>query len=207
MSVTGKCGICFSVLKCVKLLCALHRDSPDLSSAYPPTGANSNGKTTPVATSFAAPLKRKGSQIVDITEDIVADGDAAQRAPSRAAAIPAAPTLSASAPTTSVPALVHDDAGAATASEAEPVDLDGDLEMIGDDGEDGAGDDGGDDRTYCYCNRVSFGNMIGCDGDDCQREWFHLACLHMSDPPKGEWFCDECQEKRTRDFNLNKKKR
>jgi inhibitor of growth protein 3 len=79
--------------------------------------------------------------------------------------------------------------------------------MIGDEGDDADGDAGGDDRTYCYCDRVSFGNMIGCDGEDCQREWFHLACVGMDTPPKGEWYCDDCSEKRKKDFNLNKKKR
>lgn len=31
--------------------------------------------------------------------------------------------------------------------------------------------DGDDSRTYCYCDRVSDGEMIGCDYDRCQREW------------------------------------
>ena len=64
-------------------------------------------------------------------------------------------------------------------------------------GEDGEGDgDGADDRTYCYCNRVSFGNMIGCDDNECAREWFHLSCVGLTDPPKGEWYCDECRSRR-----------
>lgn len=46
--------------------------------------------------------------------------------------------------------------------------------------EDDAPDDGADDgdeaeadegATYCVCNQVSFGEMIGCDGDSCEREW------------------------------------
>ncbi|KAG8901259.1 hypothetical protein FRB99_005449 [Tulasnella sp. 403] len=54
----------------------------------------------------------------------------------------------------------------------------------------------GDERTYCYCDRVSFGEMIGCDDENCNREWFHLSCLNMSAPPKGEWFCNECRARR-----------
>lgn len=38
---------------------------------------------------------------------------------------------------------------------------------------------------YCYCNRVSFGEMVGCDGGDCKREWFHLECVGLRNaPPK-----------------------
>lgn len=163
-----------------------HSDAADQASPYP---SGSNGKA---ATSFAAPLKRKGSQIVDTTEDAY-ESSGLQRPSSRTSG-------------NNVPALVHDDIGA-NASETDHPDNDGDLEMIGDDGDEADGDNAGDDRTYCYCDRVSFGNMIGCDGDECAREWFHLACVGMDTPPKGEWYCDDCMEKRKRDFNLNKKKR
>jgi len=51
-----------------------------------------------------------------------------------------------------------------------------------------------DEPTYCYCQRVSFGDMIACDNDDCAIEWFHLACAGL--PPdfqaKGKWYCKEC---------------
>lgn len=46
--------------------------------------------------------------------------------------------------------------------------------------------------TYCYCNQVSFGEMVGCDGDTCKREWFHLPCIGFKNPPKGKWYCDDC---------------
>lgn len=46
--------------------------------------------------------------------------------------------------------------------------------------------------TYCYCNQVSFGEMVGCDGDECKREWFHLPCIGFKNPPKGKWYCDDC---------------
>ncbi|EGV62167.1 hypothetical protein CANTEDRAFT_125766 [Yamadazyma tenuis ATCC 10573] len=49
--------------------------------------------------------------------------------------------------------------------------------------------------TYCYCNQVSFGEMVGCDGDDCKREWFHLPCIGFKHPPKGKWYCDDCVSK------------
>lgn len=45
---------------------------------------------------------------------------------------------------------------------------------------------------YCYCNQVSFGDMIACDNEDCPREWFHYHCVGLHQPPKGRWFCLFC---------------
>jgi len=49
---------------------------------------------------------------------------------------------------------------------------------------------------YCYCNQVSYGEMIACDNEDCTREWFHLGCVGLTAPPRGKtkWFCRECEE-------------
>lgn len=66
-------------------------------------------------------------------------------------------------------------------------------------------DEDGDEPRYCYCNEVSYGNMIACDNDDCPREWFHLACVHLEKAPVGrtKWFCsDECKDH----YNKNKAK-
>lgn len=49
--------------------------------------------------------------------------------------------------------------------------------------------------VYCYCQRGSFGEMVGCDGPHCEREWFHLGCIGLSALPKGQWFCEECRAK------------
>ncbi|KTW25577.1 hypothetical protein T552_03438 [Pneumocystis carinii B80] len=46
--------------------------------------------------------------------------------------------------------------------------------------------------TYCYCDQISYGEMVACDGKKCQREWFHLPCIGLPEPPQGEWYCDEC---------------
>lgn len=51
---------------------------------------------------------------------------------------------------------------------------------------------------YCYCNQVSYGEMVGCDGSDCAREWFHLPCIGLTQPPRGKWYCDECKAQRRR---------
>jgi len=46
--------------------------------------------------------------------------------------------------------------------------------------------------TYCICNRVSFGEMVGCDNADCKVEWFHFECVGLTHPPKGKWYCPDC---------------
>ncbi|KAH8835067.1 hypothetical protein DL96DRAFT_21045 [Flagelloscypha sp. PMI_526] len=63
----------------------------------------------------------------------------------------------------------------------------------GDGDQDGENDDG---KLYCFCNRVSFGQMIGCDNQKCEKEWFHIECVGLSDVPDGGWYCDVCKAKR-----------
>ncbi|KAF8522151.1 hypothetical protein BU17DRAFT_44769 [Hysterangium stoloniferum] len=57
-----------------------------------------------------------------------------------------------------------------------------------------------DEPRYCYCNQVSYGEMIACDNPDCNREWFHLGCAGLTAPPKGrvKWFCRDCEEETTK---------
>ena len=45
---------------------------------------------------------------------------------------------------------------------------------------------GEDEPTYCYCNNVSYGEMVGCDSDTCEREWFHLECVGLKVAPVGK---------------------
>ncbi|KAL3861319.1 hypothetical protein ACJMK2_007377 [Sinanodonta woodiana] len=52
--------------------------------------------------------------------------------------------------------------------------------------------------TYCLCHQVSYGEMIGCDNQDCPIEWFHFACVGLTTKPKGKWFCPRCTEERKR---------
>jgi inhibitor of growth protein 4 len=48
---------------------------------------------------------------------------------------------------------------------------------------------------YCICNRVSSGNMVGCDNDYCEGgEWFHFECVGLTEQPKGKWYCPQCRE-------------
>ena len=53
-----------------------------------------------------------------------------------------------------------------------------------------------DEPTYCVCNSISYGDMIGCDNDDCLIEWFHFGCVNLSHKPKGKWYCPGCTVER-----------
>ncbi|XP_066937739.1 inhibitor of growth protein 1-like isoform X2 [Macrobrachium rosenbergii] len=50
-----------------------------------------------------------------------------------------------------------------------------------------------DEPTYCLCEQVSYGEMIGCDNDLCPIEWFHFSCVGLTNKPKGKWFCPKCR--------------
>lgn len=60
-----------------------------------------------------------------------------------------------------------------------------------------AASDDADNNLYCFCQRVSFGEMIGCDNDDCRFEWFHWSCVGITSPPKDDevWYCPDCAPK------------
>lgn len=73
-------------------------------------------------------------------------------------------------------------------SEGDGQEGESDVEMDDVEGE-------GDDRKYCTCRSVSYGNMVACDNDDCPYEWFHWSCVAMTKEPAGTWFCDECRGK------------
>ncbi|KAK4188798.1 putative transcriptional regulatory protein [Podospora australis] len=54
-----------------------------------------------------------------------------------------------------------------------------------------------EEPRYCKCNGISYGEMVACDGANCQKEWFHLECVGLKVAPKGnaKWYCDECKER------------
>jgi hypothetical protein len=80
-------------------------------------------------------------------------------------------------------------------------------------------DEEGTEPKYCYCNDVSYGEMVACDNESCPREWFHLKCAGLSKAPDenstflipiilasfvccgdykltystAKWFCEECK--------------
>jgi len=52
------------------------------------------------------------------------------------------------------------------------------------DGTIGGGDDGRveDERKYCFCDRISFGEMVGCDDPQCEREWVRILSKSLQAP-------------------------
>ncbi|RKF62551.1 putative phd-finger domain-containing protein [Erysiphe neolycopersici] len=54
-------------------------------------------------------------------------------------------------------------------------------------------DDGADDRKYCTCRSVSYGDMVGCDNPNCEFEWFHWSCVGLKSEPPGIWICPACK--------------
>lgn len=60
------------------------------------------------------------------------------------------------------------------------------------------GEEERDENLYCFCQRGSFGEMIGCDSDDCKYEWFHIGCVGVSKPLPQTWLCSDCLAKNKR---------
>ncbi|XP_059355660.1 inhibitor of growth protein 1-like [Carassius carassius] len=63
--------------------------------------------------------------------------------------------------------------------------------------------------TYCLCEQVSYGEMIGCDNDECTIEWFHFSCVGLHHKPKGKWYCPKCRgdNEKTMDKALERSKK
>ena len=47
--------------------------------------------------------------------------------------------------------------------------------------------------VYCTCRAIAHGDMISCDNEKCNIEWFHFACVGLTKLPKGDWFCKACK--------------
>ncbi|KAI0776184.1 hypothetical protein BD413DRAFT_262380 [Trametes elegans] len=73
-----------------------------------------------------------------------------------------------------------------------------DEDAEGEDDLDEAGEEGGDaedQELYCYCQKLSYGEMIACDNDNCRYQWFHLSCVNLKPPLPEEWYCEDCSVK------------
>ncbi|CAM9101991.1 unnamed protein product, partial [Ascophyllum nodosum] len=49
--------------------------------------------------------------------------------------------------------------------------------------------------VYCICRQVGWGDMIGCDNEDCEHgEWFHYHCVGLEnvDQDLSYWLCPGC---------------
>jgi hypothetical protein len=70
-------------------------------------------------------------------------------------------------------------------------DIDPDVELPGVEVEEGdvpeeeeeEAEGGEGEPKYCYCNDVSYGEMVACDNESCAREWFHLKCAGLTKAP------------------------
>lgn len=62
-----------------------------------------------------------------------------------------------------------------------------DVEDAGDDGEDNE-----DKSLYCFCQKMSYGEMVACDNPKCPYSWFHLPCVNLKPPLPDVWYCSEC---------------
>ena len=78
---------------------------------------------------------------------------------------------------------------------ATPVNAPLDMEPATADDEEEEHEPADDDERYCYCQGVSYGEMVACDRDDCPRQWFHLECIGLKSVPKSaKWYCEECKD-------------
>ncbi|KAF1818538.1 uncharacterized protein K489DRAFT_327304 [Dissoconium aciculare CBS 342.82] len=68
-------------------------------------------------------------------------------------------------------------------------------------------DDGDDETLYCLCQKVSFGDMVGCDNDDCEYQWFHYNCVGVTEEPKGEWLCPTCRNMPRNKLKISKEEK
>ncbi|GMM47884.1 histone acetyltransferase [Pichia kluyveri] len=66
---------------------------------------------------------------------------------------------------------------------------------------------GEDDELYCFCQQVSYGEMVACDNPNCKYEWFHYDCVGLKEPPSGVWFCPDCRKDGKKDFPKREKKK
>jgi len=49
------------------------------------------------------------------------------------------------------------------------------------------------EKKYCLCDNISYGNMIRCDNNNCRcGEWFHYNCVNIKNIPIGNWYCPGC---------------
>jgi inhibitor of growth protein 4 len=52
--------------------------------------------------------------------------------------------------------------------------------------------------VYCICRQVAYGDMVQCDDEECEIEWFHYPCVNIFKTPKNKWLCPTCTAKRKR---------
>ncbi|KAM0715320.1 hypothetical protein Q7P37_008818 [Cladosporium fusiforme] len=55
---------------------------------------------------------------------------------------------------------------------------------------------------YCYCLQGAYGEMVGCENRECDRQLFHLGCTELKSMPEKyqQWFCSSCRQPSVRNF-------
>jgi len=52
------------------------------------------------------------------------------------------------------------------------------------------------EEIYCFCQGVSYGDMVCCENTSCKLQWFHFSCVGLTASPTGKWYCsDLCKDK------------
>ena len=71
---------------------------------------------------------------------------------------------------------------------AQPAEEDAGNSVMGDAEDDDEVEVDANEPRYCYCNGVSYGEMVACDNDACAKEWFHMECAGLKVAPKNGEF-------------------
>ena len=53
--------------------------------------------------------------------------------------------------------------------------------------------------VYCICKQhLDNEEMVGCDGENCKIEWYHVKCVGLKQPPPEEepWYCPDCKPRK-----------
>lgn len=50
-------------------------------------------------------------------------------------------------------------------------------------------------KVFCICAQPAYGKLLQCDGEDCQLEKFHYACVNERRKPRSQWYCQKCVDK------------
>jgi hypothetical protein len=49
-----------------------------------------------------------------------------------------------------------------------------------------------DIELVCFCQTISYGDMVAWDNKECAIEWFHYNWVGLSKQPVGTWYCQGC---------------
>jgi hypothetical protein len=61
-------------------------------------------------------------------------------------------------------------------------------------------------QVYCICKHIGFGEMIACDDENCEIEWYHVGCVGLKpgEMNRGTWYCPKCTERRKAEVTVTR---